>query len=178
MADAIVTKGETVQKDEPPVAEEFDNTDQEFRALYDRCDEDSARMKQLAMSLQPSAPQAAEALRQIAGNVYPLMQEVIATCGGAFQSLEELSDEEGAGEGLGDEDALDFARTLIANNKIIAELITVSTDTELTDRLGAVKAMNDEMLARVLELADMTEQDLEQALGEEASEPGSEEEAN
>lgn len=164
MADTIVTTGEAVN--EPQVAEEFDSTEQEFRALYDRCEEESQRMKQLATSIQPSAPQAAEAMRQVAGNVLPLLQEVIATCGGALQSLEDLAEEGPAGEGLGEEDALDFARTILANNKIIAELLTAATDAELIERLTAVKTMNEEMMERLLELADLSEQELQQALAQ------------
>jgi hypothetical protein len=175
MTEAITTTGEDTTKpetDEPEVAEEFDTTEQEFRNLYQRCDEESAQMKALAMNLQPSAPQAAEALRQVAGNVYPLMQEVIATCGGAFQSIEESpDDDEEGGVGLTDEDAVDFARTLMANNKMIAELREAATDDAVRGRLDAIKAMNDEMLARVLELADMAQEDLDRALAEAESSP-------
>jgi hypothetical protein len=176
MTDAITTTGEDTTQAfaaEPDVAEEFDTTEDEFRSLYQRCDDEATSMKQLATNLQPSAPQAAEALRQVAGNVLPLLQEIIATCGGAFQSIEEGIDEEGeAGEGITDGDALDFARTLIANTKMIVELREAAlSDEAVRERLDALRTMNEEMLKRVLDLADMTQEELDKALVEEAKEP-------
>jgi hypothetical protein len=166
---AIVETSEPAAAAEPEVVEDFDSTEEEFRSLFQRCDDEAASMKQLAMQIQPSAPQAAEALRQVAGNVYPLMQEVIATCGGAFQAIDD--EDEQPGEGLSDEDALDFARTLMANTKMITELREAATDDAIRGRLDAMATMNNEMHARILELAEMTQEDLDKALAEAEAAP-------
>jgi hypothetical protein len=165
--------------------EEFESTGDEFRALYRRCDDTKTSLLKIANRIQPKSPEAADVLRQVAGNVLQLLQDTVAACGGAFEAVEgQIEDvEEGeGGEGLSEEDAVDFYRTVLANIKLVEHGIQASDAGEQRDALEALKKMNDEMRRRVVELSDMEEADLlkaaEQEPESESAEPEGEPETD
>ena len=176
MADdnAIVTTGveqqppevEQPQPDDDDDEGELTSTAEEFRAIFEGCEETGDRLKKLAMSLQPSAPQAAEALRQVAGEVVPLISDLIAATGGALEAMEEGGGSEGDQEGLSDEDAVDFTRTFTANLKLISEVREAAVSDEQREGLDALRSMNEEMMQRTLGLSDLDEAQMQAALAQ------------
>jgi len=139
---------------------EYESTGDEFRALLTECEESRTKLLQYANRVQGRSPEAAEVVRQIAGELLPLMETVVMASGAAFEAIEQEVEETGSGEGLDAEDAVNFYRTLVADLKFIDEALVVAVGDEQRAAVDALKAMNEEMLKRVVELSDEEESDL------------------
>jgi trehalose-6-phosphatase len=167
-------------KPEADDAEGFDDTEDEFRALYQRCEETKADLLRLANRMAQKSPNSADVLRQVAGNVVQLLQDTVASCGGAFEDVEErLADEDDAGgsAGLDEEDAVDFYRTMLANLRLVETAVQASEAGDQREGLEALQKMNEEMRDRVVELSGLEAEEL-QKLAEKEPEPEAPSEAD
>jgi 2,4-dienoyl-CoA reductase-like NADH-dependent reductase (Old Yellow Enzyme family) len=157
---------ENESKPQPDEAEEYESTEEEFRAIFEEVDEVERQMMQLAAKMQPSAPQMAEALRQTAGNLCPLLSKLTAATGAALQTVEDVLEsedeetEESEEPALGEEDALMFGRTFVANMNLVKKLLESATTEEEREVLSALLKLNEEALSRTAELAEVDQEEL------------------
>jgi hypothetical protein len=175
MADDTTKSAEGTEPD-------FDSTEDEFRAMFVEAERTQAQLLKLANRMSPTSPDVAEAIRQIVGNVLPLIQNLAAACGGAFSGVEEvLGDlQEGAGEeeeesGLEYDDARDFYRVLTANLKLLDDTLAVTDAPEQKLTLETLRTMNATMRDRLPELSGMSLEELQKA-ADAPDEPEEEEE--
>lgn len=161
---------------------DFDSTEEEFRAMFVEAERTQAQLLKLANRMAPTSPDVAEAIRQIVGNVLPLVQNLAAACGGAFSAVEEVlgdlqegGDEEEEESGLEYEDARDFYRVLTANLKLLDDTLAVTDAPEQKLTLETLRTMNATMRDRLPELSGMSLEDLQSA-ADAPDEPEEEEE--
>jgi hypothetical protein len=154
--------------DEPKVAADYESAQAELRDIFQEAEQVQRDLLSMAAKLDAAAPQGAEALRQVAGNVLPLLQRLICACGAGFESVDEALDleaEEAEEPLLDEEEAVEFARTLTANIVLLKQFETTATEQE-RDGIAATMALNQEMLERVAELADLEPAELAKQLAD------------
>jgi hypothetical protein len=154
---------------------EFESTEAEFRKIFEDCEATRDKMLKIANRMAARNSDAADVLRQVINNIIPLLSDVVAACGGAFDAVEsqvdmlEESAGEGGGEGLSEDDAVDFYRVVTADLHLINQAIEASSGGEQRTALEALRDMNKQMLERVCELSDMEDEEIAKL----ASEPPS-----
>ena len=181
MSDDTTSSEETMSAEEPETDEpEFDTTKDEFQALFKRCGAAKEKLLQMANRMSQSNTDAADVLRQVAGNVLQLLEDTVAACGGALDAIETQLEEgagEGGEEGIGEEDAVVLTKTFLANEKLVDDCLLSATD-DAKPVLHGLKAMNEESRERVLELSGLEAEELQKLIEEEEqSEEQSEEPA-
>lgn len=161
--------------------QEEQSTEEELRSLYQEIESEQGKLMRVASRMAQRDAQAAEVLRQVSGNVLPLLLGLTATVGGAIAALEDQVYELSEGEaGLSEQDGTDLYQVFVANLKLLDELVAAAGaagEEDTRQRLAALRALNEEMRTRVVDLAGLEESELAEA-GEEPAEPEAEEPAN
>lgn len=145
LAQTAALTGETV--DDTDDDEELVPVETEFRELYDASEGLREKMLRLAKTKQEEG-NASEAniLRVIAGDVLPLLSDLIATTGGAITELEESAGPSAPVEGLDEDDATQIYTTILSNTAFLRNLRSSAGDPQLVDGLNKLLALNDASL--------------------------------
>jgi hypothetical protein len=145
LAEHAASTGQTVDDED---GEEFVSVEEEFRELYGSAQALREKMLRMAKSKQEEGnPTEANILRVIAGDVLPLLSDLIATSGGAIAELEDsaggASGEDG---GLDGEEATQLYITILSNMTFLQNLSTSATDPALIDGLKKLISLNENSL--------------------------------
>jgi hypothetical protein len=123
----------------------------EFRTLFAEAEAEGKRLKVLAMKAEQAGdPASAAVLREVAGGVVQLIQEVIATTGGTFQELNTDSD----GSHLEEEDAEKLHGLLLACRKLASEVLSAGAVGDSKQGLETLSKLIDDQLEFILEISD------------------------
>lgn len=134
--------------------EESPSIEDEFRNLFAEADAESRRLKGIAMKAEQSGdPSSAAVLREVAGGVVQLIQDLIATCGGAFQDVESMMGDED-GSRLDDEDAEKLHGLLLACRKLVTELLAAGAAGDSRVGLETLISLLDDQIGFVLDVSD------------------------
>jgi hypothetical protein len=135
--------------------EEAPSIEDEFRALYTEAQGEGRRLKRLAMQVEQSGDSAsATVLREVAGGLVQLLQDLIATTGGAFQEIEASLDGIEEESRLLTEDAEKLHGLLQACRKLVSELLAAGASGESKEGLEKLLALIDDQMGFVLEVSD------------------------
>lgn len=154
MADEIIKKDGAGDEEGDGDEEDVDLVE-ELRAAFGEAETIKADLFRAATALEAQKqPGGAEALRQVAGNVVPLLSDLIAIVAGAFETLEERigSVETQQSGGLDDEDAYMLVRIFEQNIRLFKKLVEVATGIERTAVEELLK-LNQEAQERVVEIS-------------------------
>lgn len=146
--------------------------EEEFRGLYS----DIGRIKErwLRMAKQKEEEKdstSAQLLRLIAGDIIPIITDVIAASGGGFSEMLELVSDAASAEGatgLSEEDATQVYATLMSNTIAFQKLREEAKESEAKQALSHLIALNEDTMAVLRdeygeELAEAAKDQLQQA---------------
>lgn len=123
----------------------------EFRVLFAEAEGESKRLKSLAMKAEQAGDASAAAvLREVAGGVVQLIQDLIATTGGTIQDLQ--ADEEASR--LDDEDAEKLYGLLTACRKLAKEVMAAGPSGESKQGLETLLKLIEDQMEFVLEVSE------------------------
>lgn len=144
-------------------AEESTDTEVEFQTLLGRATK--ARQTVMALASQKGVG-GADALRQLGGTVLVILEDLIASCGGALcaiedQLMEAAAESEG---GLSEDDAASLYLTLTANlnmlDSVSGEAVASLMSDEQKTAMAALREMNRQSRDLVVELSGLDEAEL------------------
>lgn len=137
MADAAVVANVDEEEDDIGVGEEF-------RSLYSDAQSVESRWKRLAVSKQEEGDMvSANIIRLIAGDLLPLISDVIAASGAALEDLEEAQAEAaGEGGGLDEDEAAMVYAALLSNTRAFQQLAAGTPDENAKAQLSKMIGVN------------------------------------
>lgn len=145
------------ESDELNVADDDEpSIEDEFRNLFTEAQGEGRRLKNLAMKAEQSGDASAAAvLREVAGGVVQLLQDLIATSGGAFQEIDATLDGIEEESRLLPEDAEKLHGLLLACRKLAVEVLAGSSaNADAKDALEKLVALIDDQLSFVVDISD------------------------
>lgn len=142
---------EIVETEGEEQLEEDEEEEDEFRVLFAEAEGESKRLKSLAMKAEQAGDASAAAvLREVAGGVVQLIQDLIATTGGTIQDLQ--ADEEGSR--LDDEDAEKLHGLLVACRKLAREVMAAGAVGDSKQGLETLVKLIEDQMEFVLEISE------------------------
>lgn len=156
-AAAEENENENENEETEPEEEEEDapSIEDEFRNLFTEAEGEGRRLKNLAMKAEQSGDASSAAvLREVAGGVVQLLQDMIATCGGAFQDMEVAVGDTMEGSRLETEDAEKLHGLLLACRKLVTELLGAGATGDSKQGLETLAALIDDQMGFVLDVSD------------------------
>lgn len=145
-SEIVETEGKEAELEE----EEEDEAD-EFRVLFSEAEGEAKRLKSLAMKAEQAGDASAAAvLREVAGGVVQLIQDLIATTGGTIQDLQ--SEEEASR--LDDDDAEKLHGLLSACRKLAKEVMAAGPVGESKQGLEVLIKLIEDQMEFVLEISE------------------------
>lgn len=143
-SEIVETEGEE-QEDEDEEGED------EFRVLFSEAEAESKRLKGLAMKAEQAGDASAAAvLREVAGGVVQLIQDVIATTGGTFDDMQS----EAEGSRLEDDDAEKLYGLLQACRKLAREVMAAGPVGDSKQGLETLLKLIEDQMEFVLEISE------------------------
>jgi hypothetical protein len=150
----ITTTGSDVDEgDESQDQEEELTIEEEFRTLWGDAQTMQARfMKLAAQADEEKDPTSAKILRSIGGDLMPLISDVIAASGSAFEEVGEVADEaHSGGVDLTDDELVQIYVTLASNERAFSQLIDMTQDENAKAGLQQLLGLNQSALSMLKE---------------------------
>jgi hypothetical protein len=150
------TEIKQAEEEEVEDSEEDDpSVEDEFRNLFAEAQGEGRRLKSLAMKAEQAGDSASAAvLREVAGGVVQLIQDVIATTGGAFQEMDATLNGIEEESRLLTEDAEKLHGLLRACRKLVTEVLGAGAVGESKDGLEKLRDLIDDQLEFVVDISD------------------------
>lgn len=166
--DEVQDKEETTTEEETEDGEET-TIEEEFKNLFQDASELQKRWMRLAQSKEEEKdPKSANLLRLIAGDVFPLISDLIAASGSAFEEVGAVAEAAEEGPNLTDEELIQIYITLVSNKKAFEQLEEASNDPKIKEGLHRLVVLNTETMEMLKtnfgdELVEAAEEQIKEA---------------
>lgn len=138
-----IVNAEDTPSEEEGGSEEF-TIEESFRHLYGDAQSMQSRLMRIAQSADEEKNSTkAEVVRILAGDVMPLISDLIAESGSAFEEVGQVAEEaHEANVDLSDEDLVQIYVTLMSNERAFAQLVDATSDEDAKKGLGEMVKIN------------------------------------